>query len=54
MTTFSSEWLSTQMVSESREAIIFSDADGIIRLWNRGAEEISVIPPPRRPVRAST
>ncbi len=30
--------LSEQIVRESPDAIVFSDRDGIIRLWNRGAE----------------
>jgi PAS domain S-box-containing protein len=34
------EWLSEQIVRESRDAIVFSDARGIIRLWNAGAEEM--------------
>ncbi len=33
-------WLSEQIVRESRDAVVFSDVDGIIRLWNRGAEEM--------------
>lgn len=33
-------WLSEQIVRESADAIVFSDADGIIRLWNRGAEDM--------------
>jgi PAS domain S-box-containing protein len=41
MTSLSShEWLCQQIVAESRDAIIFADRRGIIRLWNRGAEEI--------------
>lgn len=32
--------LSEQIVSKSGDAIVFSDGDGIIRLWNRGAEEM--------------
>jgi len=36
----SHEWLCQQIVAESRDAIIFADRQGIIRLWNRGAEEI--------------
>lgn len=33
-------WLCQQIVDESRDAIIFADRQGVIRLWNRGAEEI--------------
>ena len=36
----SHEWLCQQIVAESRDAIIFADRQGIIRLWNRGAKEI--------------
>lgn len=32
--------LSEQIVRESSDAIVFSDGDGVIRLWNRGAEEM--------------
>jgi PAS domain S-box-containing protein len=31
-------WLCRRLVMESRDAIIFADRDGIIRLWNAGAE----------------
>jgi PAS domain S-box-containing protein len=40
MASLSSPWLSEQIVNESGDAIVFSDADGIIRLWNRRAEEM--------------
>jgi PAS domain S-box-containing protein len=33
-------WLCQQIVAEARDAVIFADTEGIIRLWNRGAEEI--------------
>lgn len=32
------DWLCRRLVAESRDAIIFSDRDGRIRLWNAGAE----------------
>jgi PAS domain S-box-containing protein len=32
------DWLCRRIVSESRDAIIFADRDGLIRLWNAGAE----------------
>ena len=32
------DWLCRRMVEESRDAIIFADKDGLIRLWNVGAE----------------
>ena len=32
------DWLCRRIVAESRDAIIFSDQDGRIRLWNAGAE----------------
>jgi len=31
-------WLSEQIVRENSDAIMFADHDGLIRLWNRGAE----------------
>jgi len=31
-------WLSEQIVTECAEAIMFSDQEGIIRLWNKSAE----------------
>jgi len=31
-------WLCRRLVAESRDAIIFADQDGLIRLWNAGAE----------------
>lgn len=35
--TMSEAWLSHAVVNESAEAIVVSDPDGIIRLWNGGA-----------------
>jgi PAS domain S-box-containing protein len=32
------DWLCCRLVEESRDAIIFADKDGLIRLWNVGAE----------------
>ncbi len=32
------EWLCRQIVDGTQDAIIFADRDGIIRLWNSGAE----------------
>jgi PAS domain S-box-containing protein len=32
------DWLCCRLVAESRDAIIFADKDGLIRLWNAGAE----------------
>ena len=32
------DWLCRRIVTESRDAIIFADKDGLIRLWNAGAE----------------
>ncbi len=36
--TVSHEWLCQRIVEDTQVAIIFSDCDGIIRLWNSGAE----------------
>ncbi len=38
MTTDTAGWLYRQIVEHTQEAIIFADRDGIIRLWNSGAE----------------
>jgi PAS domain S-box-containing protein len=35
---FSRDWLCRRLVAGSRDAIIFADRDGLIRLWNTGAE----------------
>ena len=40
MQTSSREWLYQQIVEEAQDAIVFADQDGIIRLWNSGAEAI--------------
>jgi PAS domain S-box-containing protein len=32
------DWLCRNIVDESRDAIIFVDREGVIRLWNAGAE----------------
>jgi PAS domain S-box-containing protein len=34
------EWLCSRIVGESGDAIMFADRQGIIRLWNRGAERM--------------
>lgn len=33
-------WLSEQIVRDSNDAIMVADHEGLIRLWNRGAEEM--------------
>jgi PAS domain S-box-containing protein len=33
-----SDWLCRRLVATSRDAIIFVDQDGLIRLWNTGAD----------------
>ena len=40
MTTHTPEWLCHQIVEKAADAIIFADKEGIIRLWNSGAESI--------------
>jgi PAS domain S-box-containing protein len=40
MTAHTQESLSEQIVRKAADAIIFADAEGIIRLWNSGAEAI--------------
>lgn len=32
------DWLCRQIVQNAQDAIVFADRDGIIRLWNAGAE----------------
>jgi PAS domain S-box-containing protein len=34
------DWLYQHIVEDSRVAVIYGDAAGIVRLWNKGAEEI--------------
>jgi PAS domain S-box-containing protein len=36
----SQDWLSQTIVAESSDAIMHADRQGIIRLWNRGAENM--------------
>jgi PAS domain S-box-containing protein len=40
MATYPHEWLCQHIVDNSQDAIIFADHEGIIRLWNAGAETI--------------
>ena len=40
MTAYTQESLSRQIVEKAADAIIFADKEGIIRLWNSGAEAI--------------
>lgn len=37
---FSQEWLCARLVADCRDAVIFADAEGVIRLWNTGAAEL--------------
>jgi PAS domain S-box-containing protein len=37
---FSQEWLCARLVAGSRDAVIFADPEGVIRLWNTGAAEL--------------
>jgi PAS domain S-box-containing protein len=34
------EWLYQHIVEDSGTAVMYGDAEGVVRLWNRGAEEI--------------
>ena len=45
MAAYTQEWLSRQIVDKAADAIIFADTEGIIRLWNDGAEAIFGYPP---------
>ncbi|MBI4641703.1 MAG: PAS domain S-box protein [Candidatus Tectomicrobia bacterium] len=38
MPTYTHEWLCQQIVENAQDAMIFADREGIIRLWNSGAE----------------
>lgn len=38
MNNLSFAWLSQQIVKENSDAIMFADHEGLIRLWNKGAE----------------
>lgn len=40
METYTHEWLCQQIIDNAQEAIIFADHQGIIRLWNAGAETV--------------
>ena len=40
MNEYSHEWICRNIVDGAQDAIIFAGADGIIRLWNSGAETI--------------
>jgi PAS domain S-box-containing protein len=44
MAPHSPEYLSRRIVADSRDAIIFADREGIIRLWNKGAEAMFGFP----------
>ena len=33
-------WLCKRIVEGSGDAVVFADRDGVIRLWNRGAEDV--------------
>jgi PAS domain S-box-containing protein len=37
---YTHEWLCRQIVEGAADAVIFGDAEGIVRLWNAGAERI--------------
>lgn len=38
--TQSDNWLCQEIIGNASDAIMFSDREGIIRLWNRGAEQM--------------
>ena len=40
MSTDTHTWLCQQIVDHAQDAMIFADGDGVIRLWNAGAEAI--------------
>src|SRR6266536_2454314 len=40
MATYEREWLYQRIVEDAPDAIIFADRDGVIRLWNAGAQAV--------------
>lgn len=42
--TLDHDWLCRRIVADSRDAIIFADREGIIHLWNQGAEAMFGFP----------
>lgn len=40
MATYEPEWLCQRIVEDAPDAIIFADRDGVIRLWNAGAQAV--------------
>ena len=38
MASLTAEWLSQQIVEHTPDAVIFADHEGLVRLWNMGAE----------------
>jgi PAS domain S-box-containing protein len=40
MTEYSHQWLCREIVDNAGDAIVFADTDGVVRLWNAGAERI--------------
>lgn len=40
MPQYNNDWLCQQIVDNASDAIIFADRNGVIRLWNAGAERI--------------
>lgn len=40
MAVFTRAWLYRQIVANASDAIIFADPEGVIRLWNSGAEAV--------------
>ena len=44
------DWLCRRLVAESRDAIIFADKDGLIRLWNAAVSYTHLTLPTNREV----
>jgi PAS domain S-box-containing protein len=40
MTTYQREWLCRRIVEDASDVIIFADREGVIRLWNAGAQAV--------------
>ena len=45
MAKYTDEWLCRQIVERAQDAVVFADREGIIRLWNSGAQNIFGYPP---------
>jgi PAS domain S-box-containing protein len=40
MAEYTHEWLCRQIVEKTQDAVVFADREGIVRLWNSGAQAV--------------